>query len=206
MKKIVWTMSKNFGLIAFLSMFLVGCNEPMEYRYADEPQTVTCSGANLKLMHEALYTFEIAIAEHYNYRNYSPSTPVYKENGYAQFMYSGITNTAPFVDIMDEHSKTVAKILSEQDELWVIKDDQYQVNYKGKFVSCLVSNIEDQEIREILQSLIAADAIESRLLSPPLRKRAVNTVDDPELGMIVALEGYYKNLLNRNLHLSSSNE
>ena len=88
----------------------------------------------------------------------------------------------------------------------MIKDDQYQVNYKGEFVACLVAKIEDQEIREILQSLIAADAIEARLLSPPLRKRAVNTVDDPELAMIVALEAYYKNLLNRNLHLSYSNE
>ncbi|WP_435577612.1 hypothetical protein [Gilvibacter sp.] len=199
-------MSKNFGLIALLSLFLIGCQEPMEYRYADQPQPVTCSGANLKLMHEALYAFEFAISEHYNFRNYSPTTPVYKENGYAQFMYSGINNTAPFVDIMDEHSQTVAKVLSEQDELWVIKDDQYQVNYKGEFVACLVTKIEDQEIREILQSLIAADAIEARLLSPPLRKRAVNTVDDPELAMIVALEAYYKNLLNRNLHLSYSNE
>lgn len=200
-------MSRKGFVITICSLLLMGsCSEPMEYRHQDKPQAVSCSGSNLKLMHEALYSFEEAISEHYNFRNYSPTTPTYKQNGYAQFMYTGITNTAPFVEIMDEHSQTVAKVISDKDELWVQKDGQYAVNYKSEFVSCLVAGIDDTEIREILQSLIEADAIESRLLAPPLRKRAVKTVNDPELAMVVALEAYYKNLLNRNLHLSYGNE
>lgn len=196
--------------IPFLAVFLVlvaaSCKEPMQYIYADKPQPVNCTGMDATLMHEALYTFEEAISSHYNFRNYSPTTPVYKQNGYAQFMFTGITNTAPFVEIMDDHSKTVAKVISEEDELWVIQDDQYSVNYKSEYVSCLIAGIDDMEIREIITALVEAGSATKEMLAPPLRKRAVNTVDDPELAMFVALEAYYKNLLNRNLHLTYGDE
>lgn len=200
-------MNKKLQLLVLSAFVLAAsCKEPMEYRHGDKEQPVSCPGMDAKLMHEALYTFEEAISEHYNFRNYSPTTAVYKQNGYAQFMYTGITNTAPFVEIMDDHSKTVAKVLSSEDELWVIEDEVYSVNYKSNFVSCLIDGIDDDEIREIITALVEAGSATKELLAPPLRKRAVKTVEDPELAMFVALEAYYKNLLNRNLHLTYGDE
>ena len=105
-------MSRKFTFLAVASLILASsCKEPMEYKYADQPQPVSCSGADLALMHEALYTFEHAISEYYNFRNYSPTTPVYKQNGYAQFIFAGITNTAPFDGIMDDHSKRAVLVM-----------------------------------------------------------------------------------------------
>ena len=68
---------KNHSILAMLAFTFNGCEEPIDYRYADLPRPVECEGVDLALLHEALYSFQQDIGNAYNFRNFDPAEPLF---------------------------------------------------------------------------------------------------------------------------------
>ncbi len=195
-----------FFTAVLMIVVLASCKPDITYKYADKLQPVACTELDRDLMHEAMYSFEQDIAAHYNFRGYDPASPMYIHNGYSNYVWGGVTNSAPFLDIYSEHSKTVLKALLSIDDLFLKDGELYKLNYKHPYVVCLINNIQDDDLRVSINELLAAGSFSTDLMASPFRKKAVQNAKDKNLAMFMGLATYYNNLLNRNVHNIPSNE
>ena len=194
-------MNKLFTCIGAVLILLgtQSCEPKIEYKYSEKTQPVECSELDKALMHEAMYSFEQDIAAHYNFRNYDPASPMYINNAYSNYVYGGATDSAPFLDIYTEHSRQLLIVLMGIDDLFVKSNDKYDLNYEHPYMQCIISNIQDDDLRISIQSLLDAGAYDTNLMKTPFRRKAVQSAKDKNLAMFMALATYYKNLLNRNV-------
>lgn len=195
-------MNKLFTLFVAVLLLLgtTSCEQDIAYKYNKKPQPVNCGGLNKNLMHEAMYSFELDIAKHYNFRNYDPSSLLFIQNGYSNYVWDGVNSTAPFLAIYSEHSKEILKALLEQGNLYLKNGEQYQLNFEHLYVSCLIDNIDDNDLRTSIKELLKTGFFSTELMASPFRKKAVQNASDKDLAMFIGLATYYKNLLNLNVH------
>jgi len=198
---------KSTIIIFFILAFTTySCNETIEYKYLDKGQPVDCSEINSKLMHEALYSFEVDIAKKYNFKNYSPTENLYIKNGYANFIYRGAKGVADFKEIASPHTLKIFKELLKEKDLWLTDSDNSNLNYKHPFVICLLSNIKNSDIKATLLNLNEANSLDPALIADLLRKNIRDADTDKYFAMYIALDMYYQNLINVDFLEATTNE
>ncbi|HPF11727.1 MAG TPA: hypothetical protein PKW08_01310 [Flavobacteriaceae bacterium] len=189
--------NNKFILFLILSVFLGGCEQPLKYRFQDKPQKVDCPGADKALMHEALYSFQEDIAKYYNkYSDYREGTPSYYIEGYMQFVYRGLEGTAPFKEIVSQHSLDLLQKLKENKSLWDFEKSGAHLNYDNEYVNCLLTSIKDDAFREKLQILRDENYFSPQIIAEPMRQNVMMIIQDEYLAMFLMLDGYYQHLLD----------
>jgi len=197
---------KNKFVLLIAILFMYSCSESIAYKYQKNEMNIACSGIDQALMKEALYSFENDIATYYNNEKYSPGSAVYFEYGYANFIFPGATNTADYRKIASPHTVKVLEILKKEESLWNKNATDSKLNYNHEFVKCLISNIQNPEIKERIQTLLDANYFNPKIMAELYRVNIGDAITDNNFALFIALETYYQNLLEIDFSATTKNE
>ncbi|MEP2937201.1 MAG: hypothetical protein ABJM06_02320 [Gilvibacter sp.] len=198
--------SKIYIFMTILALSVTSCGDDFPYQYAEQPPRIDCDQMNQAFLNEAMYSFQEDVAVHYNFRNYSPTTPVYYQWGFASYVSHGSHGTAPYKEIVSDQSILILKELVKEEGLFTKKDGQFELNYKHPVAACLIDKLSDETIKQTIQTLVSVDQMQARLLDEPLRKNIKRLLDDKHLVLFIGLSTYYPRLMNLGYHLNNASE
>ncbi|MFT4849885.1 MAG: hypothetical protein ACI83B_002433 [Sediminicola sp.] len=185
----------NLIIGCFLVLITSSCNDSFEYKYDDKPMQVSCSGANKKLLNEALYSFFDDITLYYRTQSNDPSeSGMSTYEAYARFIYGGALGDVDYKSIASEHTKNVMNELRKETQLWDQKPAMSNLNYNSEFVNCLINNIKDKDMVTTIQALNTANSLTPKLMANRFRLSVKSGLDDKNYGMYIALDTYYQYL------------
>lgn len=156
-----------------------------EYKYADQPETISCDPATDKLMKEALYSFENDIINIYDPNGKN------KLRAYRSFVNNAVANRVDVANMMSKQTKAVFDVLKTKTELW----DGAALNYNSDLVKCISNNLMDKQLKQTFNSLINTNFMSKQLFGPALRSNTSYT-RDTYLQTFLALDYYYANMLS----------
>ena len=173
------------------------CTESLEYKYNDKPMQVSCTGANEKLLNEALYSFFDDITVYYRTKSNDPSqSGMSTYEAYANYSYAGAIGDADYKSIVSQHSRNVLKELKKETQLWDKKPAMSNLNYNSEFVNCLIENFKDKDMATTIQALNTTNSMTPKLMADRFRRTVKAAMDDPNFGMYLALDTYYQYLFD----------
>jgi hypothetical protein len=187
---------KQILLLVTISIFVTACDNSMDYKYKDQPLLVTCTGADVQLMSEALYSFFDDITVYYRNIDAPLNEGLSTQEAYANFIYKGATGEADYASIVSDHSRKIIKKLKKDKNLWNMDGAYSNLNYSSEFVTCLFSKIRKEEFRTTIESLQKINSVSPKLLAERIRVSTRDAFEDPNFGMYVALDTYYQYLLD----------
>ncbi len=196
---------KKTLLIFTLFTFLVSCKQgiKLEYKYQEKPQNVTCKGADKELMHEALYSFQEDINEHFKNKGTGDKSIA---KAYARYIYKGTLGQTNYGDVASKHTREILKkLLSENKDLFTKLNGKTVLNFDNEYVTCLVNNIKNEEIKRIIQNLKTVNDMRVELLVEPYRVNVKDVHVDQNFAMLVALQTYYARLADVDLSKTAEN-
>ena len=151
-----------------------------EYKYADQPETISCDPATDKLMKEALYSFENDMLNQYDPNGKN------KLRAYRSFVNNAVANRVDIANMMSKQTKAIFDVLKTKTELW----DGTALNYNSDLVKCISNNLMDKQLKQTFNSLINTNFMSKQLFGPALRSNTSYT-RDPYLQTFLALDYYY---------------
>lgn len=184
-------MNTKINFITILLVFaLASCkkeNTFTDYKYAYEPNTLTCDNLDTKLYNEALYSFEADILSFYGKNN-----PNYNQlQAYNQFIREGIYGRANLEGIISKHSTKVFEALKNDKNLWISQNGSTGLNYKSPFLDCISKNMSDKSLKTTFNALISTNSMSPKLFGAPLLTNYRFVQNDKYLATYVALDLYY---------------
>ena len=201
MNKNVWLKKKkmNKTRIILLAMTIVlglgSCGESIEYKYTNRDHVVTCEGMDQDLMNEALYSFEDNIAKATPNNNYGVGSPLYYSFGYASYIYRGVMGESDYQKIASQHTQKLAKAIAKE-PIWTGTKPNIKLDYTSPFVSCLVENVAQEDLKRTFDNLKSANTMDIKLMINIFMKEVGQTATDRDLAVIVALDTFYRHLIN----------
>jgi hypothetical protein len=189
----------TFLVTIFVVLGLTSCGESIAYKYDNRDHVVTCEGINQNLMNEALYSFEDNIAKAAPNNNYGIGSPLYYAFGYASYIYRGVMGESDYQKIASQHSQALAKELAKE-PIWTGTKPNVKLDYNSPFVKCLVENVEHEELKRIFNNLKSANSMDIKLMINIFMKQVKQTATDRDLATIVALDTYYRHLINETVY------
>ncbi len=185
MKKIVFVI---------LLVIVASCNQKAEfdYKYANQEQVINCNDATNKLLNEALYSFENDLVNQYDSINKA------KTASYGRFMYRGMNGTAAYEDIASDDTQKIIEALIAANILVKNKKPSH-LNYQHPAVNCIIENIKDDGIKTTIQALIEVNSMDPKLFDSRLRNFGRSADRDRYLALYISLDGYYQQVLKKNL-------
>ncbi len=196
---------KKTLLFFALFTFLLSCKQEikLEYKYQEKPQNITCKGEDKALMHEALYSFQDDINEHFKDKGTGEKNIA---KAYARYIYRGTLGQIDYGYISSKHTRDILKkILSEDKDLFTKQNGKTVLNFNNKYVKCLVNNIKNEEIKRIIQNLNTVNDMRVELLVEPYRINVKDVHVDQNFAMLVALQTYYARLADIDLSKMAEN-
>jgi hypothetical protein len=192
-------MNRFYNLIigCFFVLITSSCKKPLEYKYNDKPMQVSCSGANEKLLNEALYSFFDDVTVYYRTKSreqFDSGLSTYE--AYATYVYDGSLGIADYKNIASEHTKNVMNELRKETQLWHKKSAMSNLNYNSEFVNCLIVNIKDKDLSATIQALNDINSLTPRVMADRFRLNVRAALEDPNYGMFIALDIYYQYLFD----------
>lgn len=178
-----------------LIFLFFSCGESLNYKYNEQHQVINCSETNNLLINEALYSFESDLLAYHIARNIDEEQH-YLYMAYASFAYPAAMNEIDFNSMLSNHTKEVILALRNEDDLWLVKSGQRELNYKSDLMTCLIDGINDEKLQSNLRSLISIDGMNSKLMADPYRVRIMRAMDNKEFAMFLALELFYQHTIN----------
>lgn len=184
-----------------LGALIVSCSQKpsLEYKYSDKEQTINCQDQNNNLLNEALYSFEQDILDYSNKETKTLTT------AYGQFLYKGVSGTASYSAIANDHSLAVRDQLLNEDIL-IANGIKSNLNYAHPAVQCILEGIEDVAIKKTINSLLEVNSMDPTLFNSRLRNFGSQSQRNRNQALYVALDSYYQNLVGITLEEPRSNE
>ncbi len=187
---------KQFTLLCLTVFLTYGCKDSLKYKYDAEPMLVSCQGADSQLLNEALYSFFDDIEIYYGTTSNGKANKMNISEAYANFIFEGANGEADYGKIVSPHSLKVLEKLKKEKELWLDNSKGSRLDYNAQFVSCLISNIEDEDIKITINALKDTRSLNPKIISERLRLAGVNALSQPNFIMYIALDTYYQYLLD----------
>lgn len=172
------------------------CNEPFEYKYKDRAQWVKCEGADALLLNEALYSFFDDISLYYREKFGGRNGEIGTLEAYASFIYDGAMGTSDFKNIASEHTVRILSKLKNEKQLWNMNSEESHLNYQSEYVSCLIDNIENVDMKTTLNSLKKVNYLNPKIMADRFRINTMEAIEDQNYAMYIALDTYYQHLLD----------
>jgi hypothetical protein len=187
-------MNNYIASLLVMITFYISCDTPMQYKYQEQPKVVECSSDHSDLLHEALYSFEADIDTSYNLGRLPPGAPISVQSAYAKYTYTGARGEANYSEIASAHSRTIYRVLLNETDLYTESKGEVSLDYTHPFVTCLIDKIENSEVKSIMQNLIEANSMSSKIMASLFRINSRDARDDKHFALYLALDTYYKNL------------
>lgn len=188
-------------LLIFLAIVTLSCTQKttMQFKYADKEQTINCDGQNNALLNEALHSFEQDLLDHVKTENKTLTT------AYGQYLYQGMSGTALFNEIANDHSLAIRDQLLQEN---IITTDgvKSNLNYEHPAVKCIIEGIEDAGIKKTISALLEVNSMDPKLFNSRIRNFGRQSQSNRNQAMYIALDSYYQNLVGMTLEEPSPNE
>lgn len=188
---------KKIVLAALLSTSIFSCKqEPtFDYKYADQPQVLTCENNDAKLFNEAYYAFENAIviyAKNNNRRQNFTVTPEFALRSYIM----KARGTIRITDYITKETLDVFQQLKTKD-IW----DGIQLKNNAAITECIGKNISNATIKGSFNTLRSVESLNPSLVATTITEdRTIrNQYNDKVLMTYVALDMFYSKFFNTNL-------
>ncbi|MGB0788953.1 MAG: hypothetical protein ACPG7E_00645 [Marinirhabdus sp.] len=191
---------KNLPLLLLLALTLpAACKKesPGTFKYQEQPKELKCQRPDMPLLYEAMHSFREDLAAHFDFKELGTGTDLYYQNGYNQYIYRGSEGTFNLNQFTSPHTLTLVEKLKKADNLWVYDGEKYTLDYKADFVHCLIRNIQNKTIRNMLQTLNAHNSLAPKLMAELHRKNVNSIHQDQHYLMFIALDTYYQQLVSQ---------
>ena len=86
------------------------------------------------------------------------------------------------------------KLLKENADLWDTTNPKSNINYHSEFITCLVQNIKNKEVKKTMTSLIESNSMSPSIFAENYRLNVFDCYDDNHFGMLIAFDTYYQYL------------
>ncbi len=183
-------MKKYFFLFVAITS-LYSCEKPLDYKYQDKKQINICQGIDINLANEAYYSFRQDIAEYALKSNQTEYLDY--QFSLALYIFNGAAGKADYKAIASQHSLDILEKLKQEGQIWE-NPSTGELNYHSEFISCLIENIQKEEIRSALLSLREINSINKVSLAEDYRTTIIKAETDKAYAMFIAFETYYKYL------------
>lgn len=196
-------MTHKLALSIFiLAILLTSCKEKtLEYKFQGRINVlVDCSFGNDALLKEAQYSFQEDLAI-----NLPKNDPEFKNEIYNYFVRALYTDDIDFNDAVTPHSLAVFEELKKYKELWDLDNPHSNLNYKSEFMTCLISNFKDDDLRIAMQNLIEVNSMRPKLIIEPILYSPDKLAKDSNLKTYIALELYYAKFFDKDIQPVNTN-
>ncbi len=179
-------MRKQFLI---LLLFIISCNKQADnnYRYLHREQVVICSEDTDNLLNEALYAFEDALMS-----KYSPESRLLNP-AYGGFVYVGLEGTAEYERILNPHLIWIYESLKKKGII-VHSASKSDLNYNHPAVKCIISNIEDTELKTTITALVNTNSMNPELFNSRLRNFGRDAEKKRYEALYIALDSFYQRI------------
>lgn len=197
-------MNLKFKLIAFLLMALVfNCKKASEektlndFKFTEKGIVVSCNDFDVKLLNEALFSFEEDILNAYGQARNSSTTPNLSR-AYSQFISNATYGRVKYNEVVSPQSAAIFEVLKSKSSLWNT-DTSKGLNYNHPIVSCISENILDKDLKTTFNALLETNSMSAKLFTPALQSNYGAVYRDKYLSTYVALELFYGRLFGIDL-------
>ena len=179
-----------FKILAIaLTLTITSCKKDVtlaEFKYADKGIVVDCDKFDLKLLNEALFSFENDILKAYGNNKTDLSRP------YSQYIRGGVYNSIKHDNIASQQSINIAKVLKTKTDLW----DNDKLNYNSKLFKCLKDKIKSNDLKRTINALTETNTMSKKVFGPAVLSSYRSAVTDKYLAAYIALDFFYPNLFD----------
>ncbi|MEW4925134.1 hypothetical protein [Algibacter sp. 2305UL17-15] len=193
-------MNLKFNLITLLVVItLFSCkNEVKEktlndYKFTEKGTVLNCDNFDVKLLNEALFSFEEDIIKFYGKNN--PNIA----RAYNQFISNAIYGRAKFEDIASPHTVKIFEVLKSKEDLWHPNSATSKLNYNSPVFSCIANNIADKDLKTTLNALVSTNSMSPKLFGPAIQSNYSAAIKDKYLSAYLAFDFFYAKLFNVDL-------
>lgn len=192
-------MKNIFSLFIISILLLNSCKEKtFDFKYADKEDLFECSlVGNMELIKEAVYVFEDFIKNNYSFKQ-----PFSVSKGYTKFLNNTEAGYMPLAEKFDNHIKEVVYKLKEQETIWNTSGNRTTLNYNSNLANCILSNIQNQNLKNILSSMMKSNTLRSNIFAPSVNTNVNILEKDRALATYEALDMFYAKLFHLDLSLS----
>lgn len=185
---------KKIVLATALCISVLSCKQEskFDYKYADQPQTLSCEDIDAKLFNEAYYAFENAIITYTKNTKRSPNlnvTPEFALRAYTVRAQGLIRIT----DYITKETYDIFQKLKDKD-IW----NGNQLKNNSNFTECIGRNIENPKIKGSFNTLRSVNSLNPVLVATTITEdRTIrNQYNDKTLMTYIALDLYYSKFFN----------
>ena len=161
-----------------------------EYKYAEKGSVLNCDKFDLKLLNEALFTFENDITNAYSKDKKNLT------QAYAQFVRNAVSGRAKYEDIVSPHTLAVFEVLKSKSELWDLNNTNSKLNYNSPVFKCISENLQSKDLKTTLKALISTNSMTTKLFGPALISGYRSAISDKYLSAYMALDLFYAKLFD----------
>ncbi len=161
-----------------------------EFKYSDKGIVLNCDKFDLKLLNEALFSFENDIIDAYGKEQKNITT------AYSQFVNNSIYNRIKYEEITSAHTLEIFNVLKSKPELWNLSSSKSKLNYNSPVFNCIASNILNKDLKTTLNALITTNSMSLKLFAPAVRSATSSAVKDKYLATYIAFDLFYAKLFD----------
>lgn len=187
---------KKTTLFLLICIITFSCKEKtinIEYQFSDKPDLFHCSGVDMDLIKEAVYSFEKDILPYLETRRAGTLPRAYNVT-----VNLSINKHLNINEIASDHTKKIFMILKTKKELWDTSKSKHTLNYNSEFVNCAIDNFISNDLKETTKALISIDAMNENSFNPPLLDNYKTIYKDNGLRAFLALEYFYSHFFKTN--------
>lgn len=177
-----------------LVITLSGCKKEIvlsEFKYSEKGIVLNCDKFDLKLLNEAVFSFENDIEEHYSKNNQKNLTLAY-----SQFVRNAVNNRVKYEEITSLHTLAIFEVLKSKSNLWNLQNANSKLNYTSDVFNCISTNIQNNDLKTTLNALITTNSMSPKLFGAPLNTGYRSAVSDKYLAAYIAFDLFYAKLFD----------
>lgn len=197
-------MNLKLNALAFLLVFtLFNCKNEAEqktlndYKFTEKGIVVNCDNFDLKLLNEAVFSFEDDILKTYGSTRQSGNPNLTR--AYSQFIRNMLFGRVQYNEVVSPHSAKIFEVLKSKQDLWKTENATSKLNYNSAVVQCIANNIQDTSLKTTFNALLETNSMSPKLFGPALQSSYGAVMRDKYLAAYVALEFYYGKLFEVDL-------
>lgn len=197
-------MKSKFNIIVLLvAVTVFSCKKESEektlseYKFSEKGIVLNCDQFDLKLLNEALFSFEDDILKTYGKTGQTGNPNLTR--AYSQFIRTALYSRGNFIDIVSPHSVEIFEVLKTKTDLWNLNGADSTLNYNSPVLKCISENMTDKSLKTTLKALIETNSMSPKLYGPAILSNYGAAIRDKYLSAYIALEFYYGKLFNEDL-------
>ncbi|GAA4238903.1 hypothetical protein GCM10022291_31150 [Postechiella marina] len=156
-----------------------------EYKFAEKGIVLNCDKFDLKLLNEALFSFENDIINFYSKDEKNVS------RAYGQFVRNAVNNRLNYKNVASQHTLEIFEVLKTKTNLWNLNNTVSKFNYNNPVFNCIKQNIQNKDLKTTLNALTTTNSMSPKLFGASLSKGFVYAEKDKYLAAYIAFDLFY---------------